>query len=468
MTFNFHQLEFFFTHKIWFVDERKYPPFKRYAFNALRKLVLTIECYLNKNLGNHASALTYSSILATVPILAIIFAIGRGLGYGAVIEQEIKKNLSVNQEFADMVLNFINSYLAHTQSGIFIGFGLLLLLYTVIQLTGSIETALNSIWRVKNQRSIYRQITDYISVFLLLPILIIITSGLSIFLATIAQDYPNFMVLSTTVKILIALSPYVLSGFLFTALYMYMPNFVPAYAFSNIVDGKVKGKETLEKVILSEKTKNIEDAAFKGCTRLKVCQIQKKSAPNLLPEALADSVTAIFVPRGSSDAYTEEEKWKDFAIIEGDPVTASVEIGAMDNLQNEITRLGLQPKEINFLTVKGKLDENDFKLIRDYMPNLVDIDISQTNATVLPDFTFTQKKYLLRVALPNNLQSIGERAFSNCKRLAGVLVLPPHVTAIKYGAFLGCDKLKQVVATNNKLTTIGDNLFGNGANKLVY
>ena len=250
--------------------------------------------------------------------------------------------------------------------------------------------------------------------------------------------------------------------------YMYMPNFVPAYAFSNIVDGKVKGKETLEKVILSEKTKNIEDAAFKGCTRLKVCQIQKKSAPNLLPEALADSVTAIFVPRGSSDAYTEEEKWKDFAIIEGDPVTASVEIGAMDNLQNEITRLGLQPKEINFLTVKGKLDENDFKLIRDYMPNLVDIDISQTNATVLPDFTFTQKKYLLRVALPNNLQSIGERAFSNCKRLAGVLVLPPHVTAIKYGAFLGCDKLKQVVATNNKLTTIGDNLFGNGANKLVY
>ena len=224
MTFNLHQLEFYFTHKIWFLNDEKFPPFKRYALNALRKLVLTIECYWDKNLGNHASALTYSTILATVPILAIIFAIGRGLGYGTVIEEEIKKNLSMNQEFADMVLNFINSYLEHTQSGIFIGFGLLLLLYTVIQLTGSIETALNSIWRVKNQRSIYRQITDYISVFLLLPILIIITSGISIFLATIAHDYPNFMVLSTTVKILIALSPYALSGFLFTGLYMYMPN----------------------------------------------------------------------------------------------------------------------------------------------------------------------------------------------------------------------------------------------------
>ena len=224
MPYNIHQLEFFFTHKIWFINEEKFSPVKKYAFNTLRKLVLTAECYLSKHLNSHASALTYSTILATVPILAIIFAIGRGLGYGSIIEEKIKSNLSVNQQFADMVLNFINSYLEHTQSGIFIGFGLLLLLYTVVQLTANIEIALNSIWNVKNQRSIYRQITDYISVFLLLPILIIISSGLSIFLATIAQDYPNFMVLSTTVKILIKLSPYALSGLLFTALYMYMPN----------------------------------------------------------------------------------------------------------------------------------------------------------------------------------------------------------------------------------------------------
>ena len=85
--------------------------------------------------------------------------------------------------------------------------------------------------------------------------------------------------------------------------YIYMANFIPAYAFSNVVNGVTKGKQTLEKVILSEKIKNIEDAAFKGCDNLKICQIRKKTAPNLLPEALADSVTAIFIPLGSSDAY---------------------------------------------------------------------------------------------------------------------------------------------------------------------
>lgn len=80
MPYNIHQLEFFFTHKIWFINEEKFSPVKKYAFNALRKLVLTAECYLSKHLNSHASALTYSTILATVPILAIIFAIGRGLG----------------------------------------------------------------------------------------------------------------------------------------------------------------------------------------------------------------------------------------------------------------------------------------------------------------------------------------------------------------------------------------------------
>ena len=92
MPYNIHQLEFFFTHKIWFINEEKFSPVKKYAFNALRKLVLTAECYLSKHLNSHASALTYSTILATVPILAIIFAIGRGLGYGSIIEEKIKSN----------------------------------------------------------------------------------------------------------------------------------------------------------------------------------------------------------------------------------------------------------------------------------------------------------------------------------------------------------------------------------------
>ena len=227
---------------------------------------------------------------------------------------------------------------------------------------------------------------------------------------------------------------------------VYMPNFIPTYAFSNI-----------------------EDAAFKGCENLKICQIRKKTAPNLLPEALADSITAIFVPLGSSDEYRYKNRWEKFAFIEGEPVETTLQVGAMGKLEEEILKSGLQPRDINFLTIEGKLDNADFKLIRDYMPNLVSVDISRTNATAIPDFTFSQKKYLLRMKLPHNLKSIGQRVFSNCGRLCGTLELPASVTAIEFGAFMGCDNLRYVLATGNKITTLGDNLFGDGVpSKLIY
>lgn len=253
--------------------------------------------------------------------------------------------------------------------------------------------------------------------------------------------------------------------------YVYPPNCIPAYAFcKQLDDSTFTGKESLRHIILSDKTKNIEDAAFKGCTGLKICEIRKKTPPNLLPQALGDSLTAVFVPLGCSDAYRIKERWEDFAFIESEPVTVKLEIDDTGSLASELVRAGLQPKEVNFLTIKGKVDDNDFLLIRDYMPNLVTVDIAESNATAIPDYTFTQKRFLMDIRLPQHLTKIGQRAFSGCIRLCGTLELPPHVIAIEYGAFMGCTRLKQVMATGNKIAALGDNLFGEGSDvsKLIY
>lgn len=251
--------------------------------------------------------------------------------------------------------------------------------------------------------------------------------------------------------------------------YVYPANCIPSYAFcTQVNDSTFTGKTSLTRVILSDKTKNIEDGAFKGCTNLKICQIRKKTPPNLLPEALADSITAIFVPLGSSDSYRRGKRWEAFAFIEGEPISITVQIGMMGSLASELIQKGIQPKDVNFLTVEGKMDEADFTLIRNYMPNLVSIDLSKSNATIIPDYTFTQKKYLLNISLPHALKSIGQRAFSSCTRLCGTIILPSSVTAIEYGAFMGCTNLRKVLATGNKITTLGDNIFGEEEDKLIY
>jgi hypothetical protein len=251
--------------------------------------------------------------------------------------------------------------------------------------------------------------------------------------------------------------------------YIYRAAFIPAYAFCRVENGVAVGKSTLREVVLPNNTKNIEDAAFKGCENLKICRIKKKTPPNLLPEALADSITAVFLSPGSTDAYKNKPRWGSFAFIEGEPVKVSVQVGALESLTEQIQKLNVQPRDINFLTVEGKLDAEDFKLIRDLMPNLVSVDLEKTSVETLPDFTFTQKKYLLNITLPHKLKVIGERCFSGCGRLCGTVTLPQSVTTINYGAFMGCDNLRHVAVTGSNLTALGENIFGEGVeSKLSY
>ncbi len=251
-------------------------------------------------------------------------------------------------------------------------------------------------------------------------------------------------------------------------MYVYPKNVIPAYAFCRQQEGETVVNETLRKIVISDKVRNIEDAAFKGCTHLQICHIRRKTPPNLFPEALADSITAVFIPAGSRDAYKAKTRWENFAFIEGEPVEVELKIGPDSNLEDEILASGNQPGNINFLKIEGKLDEKDFRLMRNYMHNLVALDLSGTDVTEIPEFTFTQKKYLLSVKLPANLQVIGQRAFSGCYRLSGTLLLPETLTTIEYGAFTGCDNLKKVIITGNTLTVIGDSIFGGQEHRLIY
>lgn len=249
-------------------------------------------------------------------------------------------------------------------------------------------------------------------------------------------------------------------------IYVYMHNFIPAYAFCKSENGQLVGKKSLKKIILSEKIKNIEDAAFQGCDNLYICEIHKKGVPNLLPQALNDSLTAIFVPLGSSDSYKRNEKWKNFTFMEGSPIEVSIQTTRMNTLEEKLLSKGVQPHDINYLTIEGKLGEADFKLIRNYMPNLVGVNLSNCTATAIPAFTFSQKKYLMSIRLPKNLEVIGDRAFSNCIHLRQDIILPASVTAIEHGAFMGCGRLKSIIATGNKISTLGEKALDKA--QLVY
>ena len=189
-----------------------------------RVLYLTIRFFTEKRVTAQAAALTYSTLLSIVPILAVVFAIARGFGYNKYIELWFRKIMSTQPQIADLIVDFVNRYLAHTQSGIFLGIGLLFMLFTVLMLVNNIEETFNEIWQVSNARPIMRSIVNYLAMFFIFPIIIIVSMGLSIFMATVADVIEDFKLLSSAVHQLFDLSNSLLMSLLFILLYVYMPN----------------------------------------------------------------------------------------------------------------------------------------------------------------------------------------------------------------------------------------------------
>lgn len=209
---------------IWSINEQKLTPLRRRGLHLLKRISLAAECMFKDNIMSFASALTYNTMLAAVPVLAIVFAISRGFGFDSFVEERLRQSLDLSPEVADTLMDFVNSYLQHTRGGVFIGVGLVFLLYSLLSLTTNIETAFNTIWHVRNSRNIYRKITDYLSVFLLLPFAIIILSGFNIFLISFRGFLPDYQIVNSTLARLFELSPVLLMSIAFTLLYKYMPN----------------------------------------------------------------------------------------------------------------------------------------------------------------------------------------------------------------------------------------------------
>ena len=189
-----------------------------------QKLYLTIRFFTEKRVMTQASALTYSTLLAIVPIFAVVFAIARGFGYNKFIEMWFREALASQPQAADVIVSFVNSYLIHTKSGIFLGVGLIFMLYTVLMLVNNVEETFNRIWQVNNSRPIIRSFANYLAMFFLFAIIIVVSTGFSIFMETVADSMDGFALLGPVIHKLISLSPYMLMSLLFIVLYVYMSN----------------------------------------------------------------------------------------------------------------------------------------------------------------------------------------------------------------------------------------------------
>lgn len=215
----------FVTYDIWRITENEVSGLKEFYINAIKTIVLAIRGFQSENLQTKASALTYSILLSIVPLLAVLLGIARGFGFQETVRQELINYFPRNEEQLNETFKFVESYLAQAQGGVIIGIGLIFLFYTVINLISTIEDTFNDIWQIQKSRPWYRKISDYLALFIILPVLMTTSSGLSIFLSTLQNSFLNqYLFFTPLVELVLNVVPYVITIFAFTGLYILLPN----------------------------------------------------------------------------------------------------------------------------------------------------------------------------------------------------------------------------------------------------
>lgn len=196
------------------------------------------DCY------DKASALSFYSLLSVVPVLAVLFGIAKGLGFGKKLEAEISQEFFQQTIISQKLIEFAHSWLESVKGNVIAGAGIIFLLYTVINLLNCVENIFNEIWKVKEGRSYLTKIRDYLTVFMVAPLFLVTSSSLNIYVTTqIAEKAKTnslVEVISPFLYFIINFFPFFLMWALFTFIYSFMPNrkiYFHVAAISGIVAG---------------------------------------------------------------------------------------------------------------------------------------------------------------------------------------------------------------------------------------
>jgi membrane protein len=201
---------------IWDLDLHALPIGKSIGVRFLRIIYLVTKGFRDDECAMHASALTFSSLMSIVPILALMLSMARGLGDADTAKHWVQDRIrdwtetfqtapqaqpeirsadsvavaagesvaavspseldwSEQQALAERINAMVEAAFDKVDQINFARLGtvgLVLLIWMVIEVLGRVERTFNRVWGITRGRSVWRRFTDYLSVLLILPILI--------------------------------------------------------------------------------------------------------------------------------------------------------------------------------------------------------------------------------------------------------------------------------------------------------
>lgn len=192
----------------------------------LRIMYAVIRDLLNGQISLHAMSLVYTTILSVVPLLALSFS--------------VLKAFNVQDKFTPMLYSFLEpmgakgleihqqilSFVGNMKVGVLGTVGFVLLFYTAVSLVQKIEKAFNKIWLAPQLRSIGDRFSQYLSVILVGPVLVV--AAISVTASTMNSSFVHSLAaiepFGSLIILLTKLMPFLMIIMAFTFFYAMMPN----------------------------------------------------------------------------------------------------------------------------------------------------------------------------------------------------------------------------------------------------
>ena len=215
-------------------------PKKRLLYRFLQTIILVARGFKDQVLVVRANSLSFALLFAFIPMMALIFAIARGFGFEEILKDKISAGFLAEANIAPMLLEWVERYLETAREGLFLGIGLIVLIWAVHAFFNMLEKSFNSIWNVKKTRSFGRRMTNYVMTLLLVPVLVVVTSGISIFLNSTGMLAPVLQAIEPIRKFMLRFIPFVVTSAVFIWIFIAIPNTKVKFS-SAIIPGIVMG-----------------------------------------------------------------------------------------------------------------------------------------------------------------------------------------------------------------------------------
>lgn len=209
----------FIRHDLWHPEAGSESRLHAFGIEVLRVTHLVLTGVRKDNCALHASALTFSSLMAMVPFLFILFAISSAIG----LDTASTKLLEWAKEMPD-ILPFVEALIrVVNQVDLLAGGGIsgLICIFFVFKLLNGIEESFNQIWGVHTSRSLTDKLRNYLAILLVVPVLLVLATATT---PTLIGALDTLTWMGPATSLLIKISPVAILFLAFLIIFLFIPN----------------------------------------------------------------------------------------------------------------------------------------------------------------------------------------------------------------------------------------------------